>query len=56
MLRVYVESPESDLEGFVDEYQDLDGRFELIDDDGESWHVNGWNVHLEIINDYPTRF
>lgn len=55
MLRVYIESPEGDLEGFVDECQDLDGTFVLIDDDGEKWNVNGWCCNLSIDADYPER-
>lgn len=49
MIRMYVESPEGDLEGLVDECQDLDGRFVLIDDDGEKWIVSGWSCSCEII-------
>src|SRR5579859_2806010 len=56
MQRIYVECPDGDLEGFVDLNDDLDGRFKLIDDDGEVWSVNGWTCHIEIIEDYPERF
>ncbi len=56
MLRLYVESPEGDLEGFADECQDLDGRFKLTDDEGETWYTNGWCCHVEIVENYPTRY
>lgn len=47
-MRVYVDSPDGDLEGLVDDDQDLDGTFVLTDDDGEKWTVNGWTVSLTI--------
>jgi hypothetical protein len=45
-IRVVVESPESTLEGTVDICQDLDGRFVVIDDDGESFYVNAWQCEI----------
>lgn len=47
-MRVYIDSPDGDLEGLVDDDQDLDGTFVLTDDDGEKWTVNGWTVSLTI--------
>lgn len=49
-MRLFVSNGFVDLEGHVDDDADLDGTFTLIDDDGESFRVNGWQaVEIEEI-------
>lgn len=45
-IRVLVETPESTLEGAADICQNLDGRFLMVDDTGESFYVNAWQCHV----------
>lgn len=61
-MRVYVESPDGDIEGRVEACRDdfilepegdidLDGAFMVIADDGTRWRVNGWCCRVKIIDD-----
>lgn len=45
-IRVIVETAESTLDGAADICQDFDGRFVVVDDNGESFYVNGWQCDL----------